>query len=268
MQSSSEASLNQSLTNWEGVLNERHDNSHEFARELFEAATIVKGSAPLLRSITDPARDGEDRADLARAVFGGKAEGEVVDLLAGLARRRWAEGSDFVEAISYMGVQTLLVSAQLDNRLDEVEEDMYRAVRLLSSERRLRIALQDRSASVESRIELAHQVFGRLEPETRALLDEAIREPGRESIISHLRTWIGYSGQRAEHLVAIVTAAVPMEQDQEERLTSILERMYERPVTIHVGIDPAIIGGLRIRIGDDVIDGTLASRINEVKAAL
>jgi len=88
-----------------------------------------------------------------------------------------------------------------------------------------------------------------------------------QSIATLLRRYISDAADMGEHLVAAVTSVLPLTHEQEERLTAILSAKYNSDVQVHVSIDTAVIGGLRIHINDDVIDGTLASRINGVRAA-
>lgn len=124
--------------------------------------------------------------------------------------------------------------------------------------------LEDRGVETSRRRELAERVFGAWTAETVSLIGHAVES--NVALIPQMRHWVTEAGNRSRHLVAIVTAAQPLEADQESRMTDILTRRYGKPVEIHVGVDPEIVGGLRIVISADVIDGSLASRINNVKS--
>lgn len=263
MRQASEQALIRVLSSWEGIIANRPDAAIGWAEEIFAVGEVLNESSALIRAITDPARSGDVRAEMTRSVLTGKVSGEVLDLVAGLSRERFPVAEDFSEAIAAAGVETLLMSAQHQGRLDEVEEELYRAARVLGEERTLRRALEDRGVDTGRRQQLADRIFGGWTAETAALIRYAV---SNDSIIPQLRRWVAAAGRRSEHLVAIVTAAQPLEARQEERLTALLSQRYGKPVEIHVGIDPEIIGGLRIVIGADVIDGSLASRINNVKS--
>lgn len=264
MRQGSEQALERMLRSWEGVVANQPLEANRWADELFAVGDVLESSAALNRAVTDPSRTGESRAELAKSLFSGKVSGEVTDFVAGLARERFSAWRDFAEAVERSAVETLLMSAHHQGRLDAVEEELYRASRTLGDERPLRRALEERGTDKAKRIELAERVFGSWTPETVALIKHAAST--NESVIPHLRRWVADAGRRSEHLVAIVTAAQPLDSDQEERLRSVLSHRYGKPVQIHVGVDPEIIGGLRIVIGADVIDGSLASRINNVKS--
>ena len=65
--------------------------------------------------------------------------------------------------------------------------------------------------------------------------------------------------------VAYVTAAGPLSTEQEQRLTDVLKAIYRRPISVKVDIDPALIGGLVIRVGDEVIDGSVAAKLEQAR---
>ena len=65
-----------------------------------------------------------------------------------------------------------------------------------------------------------------------------------------------------------MTAARPLDDAQEARLAAVLGRIYGRVVDVQVEVDPEVVGGVRVVIDDEVIDGTVASRLAQVKRTL
>ena len=65
-----------------------------------------------------------------------------------------------------------------------------------------------------------------------------------------------------------VTAAVAMDDAHRSRLAQALTGIYDRPVQINVVIDPAVVGGIRVQVGDEVVDGTILRRVQEAERAL
>ncbi|GAA1644422.1 F0F1 ATP synthase subunit delta [Georgenia ruanii] len=269
MRASSEAALERAQERWEPVLREVGERARTLGEQLFGAVDVLDGSGALRRALTDPSRDGEDKARLAGAVFGGKVDAEAVDLVAGLVRERWSDDRDLPEAVESLAVESVLAAAQAAGRLADVEDESYRLVRMLADERELRNAVEDRNLPAERRAGLMEAVLnGKVFPETSVLAVRAARSLRRRSVTTALRTVTELAARRRAHMVASVTSAVPLSQEQIDRLAAILRRTYGRDVQVHVGLDPELLGGVRVQVGDDVIDGTLATRLADARRRL
>lgn len=139
-------------------------------------------------------------------------------------------------------------------------------MRTLRHERGLRLTLSDDHYPAAGRAELAQQIFASCSPYAQRLIMRAVVHTGRgRTLAQSLTRYLDLAAQLDQHIVASITSAVPLTRDQEDRLRSILTRTYNKGVAIHVTLDPAVIGGIRIHVGDDVIDGTLASRITALR---
>lgn len=266
MRSRSAAALEKTLVQWEQVLSQHIDRAREFAREFFDLSELLRRSSALSRSLTDPARTGTDRAELARSIFGGKASPEVVDVMASLAGESFPNEHDLAKATAELGVETLLISAQHNDRLHQVEEELFRSIEFFSEQRELRSNLEDWGNDLSTRENAVEKLFATQAVETRELLRHALSNVEDASLIVQVRGWVRQAAERADHLTAVVTAAQPLDPDQAHRLTEILSKKYNRPVKVHLGIDPRVIGGLRVQIGADVIDGTLSTRLKDVSS--
>ena len=95
MRLASEQALERVLRSWEGVVANRPSDAIGWAGEIFAAGRVLDTSSALLRSITDPSRLPQARADLVHHVFDGKVSAEIVELLAGLARERFSVAEDY-----------------------------------------------------------------------------------------------------------------------------------------------------------------------------
>ncbi|MFT3943531.1 MAG: F0F1 ATP synthase subunit delta [Ancrocorticia sp.] len=268
MRSSSAGALARLRDTWEALLREHEGEELALAREIFAAANTVAAHRGLSRALTDPSRSDNDRAQLARDVFGSAVTEEVLDLLVGLARERWSKPRDLLDALNELGLFTAIVGAERQGELVLVEEQLYRTIRVLRRTRDLRVALSDRARSSVERIALAQRVFVGVTPTVRLLLGRAVELAPGEPLVRSLSHDIDAVAERAQHLVASVTVAAPLTRAQQERLTRILNVRYGREVSVHTKIDTSIIGGMRIRVGEDVIDGTLRTRIKEVRKTL
>jgi Mg2+/Co2+ transporter CorB len=76
------------------------------------------------------------------------------------------------------------------------------------------------------------------------------------------------AAQRQEKAVAMVTSAVALSTEQHDRLAAALQRIYHRAVVLHVEVDPSLVGGMVVRVGDEVIDGSMSGRIDDLRSKL
>lgn len=268
MRSASTAALGRARERWEALLTQRGGEEIELARSIFALVDILRKNPALLGALEDNARAPEDRATLAHNVVHGKVADEVTELLQGLAREYWSEKDDLGRALEALGARTLMVGAQREGKLSEVEEQLYVIMRTLRENRDLRIAVGDTYFEVGRRQELVRNLFAPYLNYTVELLVRAVANTmhGYPPIRS-LTYYMEMAAEQGLRIVASVTSAVPLTREQEERLTAILSRSYNKDVKVHVTIDPAVIGGIRIHVADDVIDGTLASRLRGVREA-
>ncbi len=266
MRASSQAALTAATDRWEVSLRDAGERGREFGTQLFEVADTLASSGSLRRALSDPSRSGDAKARLAVALFDGKVAPEVVDLLAGMVRSRWSADEDLGHAVEELGVTSLLAAAQSRGALLEVEEELFRTERLLASSRELRSVLAARDTDSQRRAALLDSLIAEhAADETRAIVRRLVTTPRAGSLASALRHVGELAAARRDRLVANVTAASPLTQAQEARLAEILERAYGRAVQVNVGIDPQILGGMRIQVGAEVIDGTMLTRIQDAR---
>lgn len=66
-------------------------------------------------------------------------------------------------------------------------------------------------------------------------------------------------------MVAVVTSAVPLSDGQKQRLGAALAKLYGRPMHLNLDVDPEVIGGIRVQVGDEIIDGAVADRLEDAR---
>ncbi|MDY5588532.1 MAG: F0F1 ATP synthase subunit delta [Arcanobacterium sp.] len=265
MRLGSETAYHKAHENWEALLHEKGAGEISYARELFALADTFAATPALTAALEDAARPADDRAALAANVLGTKTSGEVKDLVVGLARERWSESGDLVQVLEQLGVQTLFAGAEREHQLEAVESELYSMRAVLAAEQDLRSALSDPQYPVEVRRELLTAVLKERSHYSEELFDRALAHTPQMSLRASFTSYIDAVGERSQHLVASVTAAIPLTQEQENRLTNVLSRQFGKDVQIHTTVDPEVIGGVKVLVGSYVIDGTIASRLSAVK---
>ncbi len=237
--------------------------------DLFHLAGLLDDEGPLRRALTDPSRSGEDRAALARAVVGERVGGEALDVLVWTVQARWSAPRDLPDALELLAVDAQAAAADQVGRLDTVEDELFRIGRIVAANPDLRAALSDASAPVASRAALVEALLeGRVADETRALVRQGVLVPRGRTLERIMTEYVRVAAQRRDEMVATVTASVPLTEEQRTRLGSALTRIYGRDIHLNVDVDPSIVGGIRVAIGDEVIDGSVVARLDDARRRL
>ena len=237
--------------------------------ELFGVARLLDSSGPLRRALTDPSREGQDKADLADRLLAGRTSSATAALVAGLARDRWSEARDLADAVEHLGSVAVLAAAERDGALDTVEDELFRFGRIVAGDRRLASALSDRALPDERKVSLVERLLGdRVHPSTLVLVRNASAHPRGRALPDALEAFARTAAQRRERVSATVTAAVPLSEQQRERLAQALQRIYHTRISLNVDIDPEVIGGLRVQVGDEVIDASVLTRLDDARRRL
>ena len=269
MRGTSSASLEAVRRAFEPVLRAAGGDAATIGGQLYSVVDALDGSGSLRRALSDPARSGDDKARLVTALLGGKVDDRVVEVVSALARARWSEERDLTEALDEVAADAVLASAQAEDRLDQVEDELFRLDRVLVGQRDLRRALTERSAEPERRAALARSLLeGKVHPATLRLVERAATAPRGRSLSASLAQLGRLAARRRQMLVASVTAASVPTAAQLERLTGLLERAYGRSVQLNISVDPEVIGGLRIQVGSEVVDSTLLARLDDARRRL
>ena len=232
--------------------------------ELFEVADLLDAQPALRASLTDPSRTGEDKAALVRVLLAGKLTEPVIDFVEGTARGRWSANRDLADATDTLATEAVLTSAQQQGRLDSLEDELFRFARVVTATPTLRAALTDRALPAERKGGLVIELLkGRAGPETARLAARTVTHPRGRSLEAGLALLADLAAARRRRLVATVSAAVLLTEGQRERLAASLARQFGHDVHLNVVVDPDVVGGLRVTLGDEVIDGTLSTRLDE-----
>ncbi|MFE4669539.1 F0F1 ATP synthase subunit delta [Streptomyces sp. NPDC056716] len=237
--------------------------------ELASVTALLDREVSLRRVLTDPAQSGEAKAELVQRLLGAQVGGETADLVAGMVRARWSRSRDLVDALEELADTADLTAAQRAGALDTVEDELFRFGRIVSSSTELRAALTDRKATTAAKTELLRGLLGgRADAVTRRLVTRLVTAPRGRSLEAGLEHLSKLAAERRNRMVAVVTSAVPLSDQQKQRLGRALAGLYGRQMHLNLDVDPEVVGGMRVQIGDDVINGSIADRIEDAARRL
>ena len=236
------------------------------ADELFAVTAVVDGNASLRRALADPSRGTTEKQGLARAVFGGKVGETTTNLVAEVAGQRWSAERDLTDTLESTAVQCLLATAERAGHIDRVEDELFRFERIVAGDPALRDTLSSRNTDGNGKAALVRGLLeGKAAPETVRLAEQAVRAPRGCRLDRTMEAYLALASTRRDELTALVTAATPLTEQQGARLRSALEAHYGKAVSLQVVLDPTVMGGIRVQVGDDVVDGTVLRRLDEAR---
>lgn len=237
--------------------------------ELLAVAQLLGTSVPLRRALTDPSTESADRVALQGRVFSGKVSDATEHVLRASVGQRWSDEHDLVDGLDRLGVEAILSSAERAGRLDQVEDELFRFERTIAGDRGLADALADRRRAGKDKAELVGKLLdGKAAPETARLARHAASGTRERTVERVLQSYVAIAADLRNRLAATVTSAVELTESERTRLGDSLARIYGRPVHLNTVVDQSIVGGLRVQVGDEVIDGTIATRLEGARRAM
>lgn len=241
----------------------------EVAEQLYSFADLLVGAPRLRRIVGDPSTPEQSRTELISQLLEGKVRPATLSVVKAAAALRWSSPWDLTDGIEQSGDDVLLRTAELANSLDDVEDELFRFERILDGQSQLTTLLDEVSVPAQRRTALLRDLTrGRVHEVTQRLLEHAVASPRKRNVERALDDLLQAAAARRERSVARVLSAVPVTARQEQRLARTLSRIYGRPIAVRTAVDPSVRGGLLIRIGDELIDGSVAGRFTAARAAL
>lgn len=181
-----------------------------------------------------------------------------------MVRSRWSQSRDLVDSTEELANTADLTAAQRSGDLDDVEDELFRFGRIVASDTGLRSALTSRTATPAAKGELLRSLLGgKARPTTERIVTRLVTQPRGRSLEAGLESLSKLAADRRDRVVAVVTSAVPLSDRQKQRLGAALAKIYGLQMHLSLDVDPEVLGGIVVRVGDEVINGTIAERLDE-----
>lgn len=202
----------------------------------------------------------------------------LVELVEDECRRRESGAPVEMEPAAARGVvrerirgyaERVLQELSVARQVDEVEDELFAIARLLDKDKRLRQTLADADLPLAGRVAVLDDLFGSLvQGATVRLVGYALRAGRLRDLVGTLEWLVDLAAEERGRRIASVRSAVPLRPAERSHLAAALGRIVERDVEVREIIDPAVIGGILVTVGDLVIDGTVRLRVARLRDLL
>ena len=230
------------------------------ANDLFAVVGLLDNEHGLRRALSDPGKPAAEKGAVVSALLRGKVTRQAESLVAAAAEAHWATSGDMVDAIEELAITALVLAAAAEDGLDDLEDGLFRFGRVVAGQPDLRAALADPSLPENGKRELLDTLLrGKVTPVTLAVISQMVAHPRGRSITLALDLCAGIAARRREQLIAVVRSATELSATQRRRLAQALAQSYGHAIHLNVVLDPSVVGGISVQIGDELIDGTAAA---------
>jgi F-type H+-transporting ATPase subunit delta len=251
------------------VRSAQDDALEGIAGELYEVSAILAAQPQLRRMLGDASAEPAARSDLARRILRHRVSDAAFGVVSAAVELRWSGPWDLTDAIEIAADRVLLDLADRRDALDTVEDQLFRFGRIVDANDELRTHLDEETVPAPQRVQLLDILLrGKADPVTIELLERTVRSGRKHSVALAVDGLLNEVAWRRQRATALVRSAAPLTDQQITRLAAVLREMYGRDIDIRVVIDPAVTGGLVVRVGDEVIDGSVAGRLAAARSAL
>lgn len=236
--------------------------------DLFEVAELLDGDRTLRMALVDQTIPDDRRVELVESLLSGKVSGTALETVSAAVRATWSNTRDLRNGLVELGRRALLRAAGAQGQKDRVGSELYQLARLLEKEPQLEMLLADRLVSADNRRDLfAKVLYGKVSSVTEALALQVVSRLG-DRPVEGLDAVCDFAAALDGKTVARVRSVSPLSDAQSEALGQKLEKIYGSAMSVHSEVDTSLLGGAVIRVGDEIIDGSTAGRLNKLRRNL
>ena len=226
--------------------------------ELFAVLRLLDREHALRRALADPSKPADEKGAIVVALLHGKVTPATEELVAATVRSHWAGPADMTDAVEQLAVEAYAVAAEEAGQLDDLED-----------EPELRAALSEPVLPDDrKRALLGALLDGKVTPVALRLITEMSLHPRGRSLVVSLEMCTRIVAERRQRLIAVVRTPAAITAEQRRRLADALAAIYGHEVYVNIVIDPTVMGGMTIQVGDELIDASVASRLAAVRRKL
>ncbi len=247
-------------------LRDTREDAWRIGNELFTITKVLDDSIQLERALTDPSRPVADKVAVLKELLGDNAHPMTMEIMTDLVSRRWSRARDIANAVEDFGVDAMMYYADATDATLQVSIELSELHSALLNLPVVRAKLYDYQATSEARVKLFREVFSgkTLNKVTMRLAEHATCNLRRRRYLETIQWLINKFSRHMGESMVTVTTATPLKKEQIKRLVEVYSAKVGRQVHINLVVDPTVLGGMRIQVGDEVTDNTVVAQLQNL----
>lgn len=247
-------------------LRDTREDAWRIGNELFTITKVLDDSIQLERALTDPSRPVADKVAVLKELLGDNAHPMTMEIMTDLVSRRWSRARDIANAVEDFGVDAVMYYADATDATLQVSIELSELHSALLNLPVVRAKLYDYQATSEARVKLFREVFSgkTLNKVTMRLAEHATCNLRRRRYLETIQWLINKFSRHMGESMVTVTTATPLKKEQIKRLVEVYSAKVGRQVHINSVVDPTVLGGMRIQMGDEVTDNTVVAQLQNL----
>lgn len=247
-------------------LRDTREDAWRIGNELFAITKVLDDSIQLERALTDPSRPVADKVAVLKELLGDNAHPMTMEIMTDLVSRRWSRARDIANAVEDFGVDAMMYYADATDATLQVSIELSELHSALLNLPVVRAKLYDYQATSEARVKLFREVFSgkTLNKVTMRLAEHATCNLRRRRYLETIQWLINKFSRHMGESMVTVTTATPLKKEQIKRLVEVYSAKVGRQVHINSVVDPTVLGGMRIQVGDEVTDNTVVAQLQNL----
>lgn len=247
-------------------LRDTREDAWRIGNELFTITKVLDDSIQLERALTDPSRPVADKVAVLKELLGDNAHPMTMEIMTDLVSRRWSRARDIANAVEDFGVDAMMYYADATDATLQVSIELSELHSALLNLPVVRAKLYDYQATSEARVKLFREVFSgkTLNKVTMRLAEHATCNLRRRRYLETIQWLINKFSRHMGESMVTVTTATPPKKEQIKRLVEVYSAKVGRQVHINSVVDPTVLGGMRIQVGDEVTDNTVVAQLQNL----
>ena len=251
-------------------LRDTREDAWRIGNELFVITSLLDGNVRIERALTDVSRPLEDKVAVLNTLLGDQVHPMTMEIMTEVVKRRWSRAADIANAVEDFGVDAMMYYADATDSTLQVSIELAELHSALLNTPVVRAKLYDETVPSEARVKFFHEPFdGKgLNKVTMRLAEHATENLRRRRYLETIQWLINKLSRHMGESMVIVTTATPLKQEQIDKLIAVYSKKIGRAVHINSVVDPSVLGGMRVQVGDEVTDNTVVAQLENLQRSV